>query len=1035
MVEMKTQKNASAIEYDVFISYARQDGRDHAIRLYDALSARGLKPWRDERDLSPYMDFGVGIERAIRAAKVVAVLLTPSIVGRDDSFVRRETYYAQAQGKPILVLAAPEFQGEATPVNIAHLTRHPIPATPDSLNKVIELLSIQPPTVLPHDDPFRQHVLDLLEYILGRLEGSLLNDDEMITLKTSRESGKVRTQSRQLPTIYSQTEWRIRERTSAQVSPPYDSFASAFEDYQGRMLLLGAPGAGKSTSLLAFAREKCYERLAHPGAALPVFVPLIGWDGQRPLFEWIAEQTTVDVMNNKETERVLLMLDGLDEALVERRNQSDPDTVSKQELRDLRLEVMSAVASISTSVLVTCRIDDYDEVIRLSGEKIALNGAIRIEPLTPEQVVEYLHNQPELVEALNSDSDLMEMARTPLLLTLLAFGYSDVSDAEREQLRSLRGSPAELRARVFKKYVEKRYEFEALKRTLEMSLEELNRLLGEFSLTRLARFRREEFDLAAKLFREDDPFIVDLGIELALRLHLLRDDDTRYVQFVHQLFRDYFAFPIAMEFAEHEHPYIREIGIQALGKIGDSRATKIVLKALRDKHTLARYYAADALGRLGGPVAQEGLYMALEDLDPGVRVRAALALAKLGDARCIQPMIQMLTDATDRISHSHYLEKALGRLGAKAIMPIVEAMPPLGSTLPGRMEVLESIRWIRDENAIGPLISLLEHRDDGIQFMARQALAAIGLPAIPALCDLIRQGKVFASQSAKSALFGITDERAVLTLLDLINDPNADIRICAVQALGNIGDFRATASLIAALESDPSRAVRERAAESLGKIGDAQSVVSLINATRVPDKYFRKLAVEALGCIGDGSAIPCLISLLRDPDLHVREASSQALGQVIDATSFELLVNGLFDPDPNFRVGVLEAMGRIALPNTSPCRRETLNYRSNEIDRFDDDNEFDRTTNHYWHDADVWEQKRESGRKMLAPVVPKIIGALSDSSELVRSSACITLGMMGETTAVPHLHRILQEDVEVVKRAARHALRGIPTTASSDQEG
>ncbi len=85
--------------------------------------------------------------------------------------------------------------------------------------------------------------------------------------------------------------------------------------------------------------------------------------------------------------------------------------------------------------------------------------------------------------------------------------------------------------------------------------------------------------------------------------------------------------------------YISPLAAQALGIIGDERAVKPLIKALRDDNEYKRgnlyfknlsNYAADALGEIGDTRAMEPLIKLLEDEDDDVRNAAEEALEKLG---------------------------------------------------------------------------------------------------------------------------------------------------------------------------------------------------------------------------------------------------------------------------------------------------------------------------------------------------------------------------------------------------------------------
>src|SRR5690606_16101722 len=103
----------------IFLSYARRDGLPYVERLEKDLNAADYSTWRDKRNLNPYQDFSTEIERAIKSASLVVVLVTPEVNLRDDSFVRREVIYALWKKKPIVQLLLPHTDPL---IQIIHLT-------------------------------------------------------------------------------------------------------------------------------------------------------------------------------------------------------------------------------------------------------------------------------------------------------------------------------------------------------------------------------------------------------------------------------------------------------------------------------------------------------------------------------------------------------------------------------------------------------------------------------------------------------------------------------------------------------------------------------------------------------------------------------------------------------------------------------------------------------------------------------------------------------------------------------------------------
>jgi HEAT repeat protein len=174
---------------------------------------------------------------------------------------------------------------------------------------------------------------------------------------------------------------------------------------------------------------------------------------------------------------------------------------------------------------------------------------------------------------------------------------------------------------------------------------------------------------------------------------------------------------------------------EALGRLGDARASEPLIVALKDADRAVRQGAAKALGRLRSTEIQPliailterdkwrdaewrdavqalGYIWQLPDLvrlgniDPKVRRRAAEALGTLGDVRAVEPLIAALQDG-DKVVRRRAAE-ALGRLG--------------------------------DARAIEPLIATLQRKDSITRRQAHWALRRIGTPkALAALREYEEQ--------------------------------------------------------------------------------------------------------------------------------------------------------------------------------------------------------------------------------------------------------------------------------------------------------
>jgi HEAT repeat protein len=861
------------IHYDAFISYARRDGRDLAERLYRALKENGLRPWRDERDLNPYQDMNVGIERAIRTARYVVVLLTPDVT-REESFVRREIVQSLLRKKPIIPLIGPDFDPADVPININGLTWLPFTNFDEHLSGLLNRLAQSPDAytapALPHD-PFRPYLEGLLDFVNQQLESSLLNLDELLVVTTADTPDAVAAPPPPSPTFRA---WvmPINQRSSPPKERATPNLNAGFIEYKGRILLLGEPGAGKTTALLAFAREKVNDRLVNPAALLPILTRLASWDGNHSLSEWLAGESGLPANAIEEEiaeRRVLLILDGLDEMPAEYRDPDKPDA----DPRDLRLECLDMLKSVASAALVSCRVRDYDDIVAKGGERIALNGAVTLQPLTDDQIRAYLTDQPELWDALVADSALLDMARTPLLLTLLGVGYRDSSPEERARLRHLSASPGDLRDRIFERYVRARYDHEALRSPdpLPFTLDELTDGLGRAVMRALSDHLRRDSTLVAE--RDFDTMTHRTAMTaLAVHLHLLQPlglgeflvftgiKEMRW-RFLHLLLRDYFAFQAALIALRDPNRDVRVHATRALGRLGDPRAVVPLITVLHDSTSLVQGSAISALGRLGDLGAVDPLIAILQHPDTSLRSSAAAVLGALGDSRAVDPLIAALADPHERVRSS--AASALGRLGEPALHPLITALAD-------------------------------PHKD-------------------------VRRG-------ATVALGRLGDPRAVQPLITALADPHKHVRWDAADALGRLGDPRAVDPLIAAL-TDPDELVRSRVASALGQLADPRAVDPLINALADPHKHVRWSAADALGDLADPRALDPLIAALADPDEHVRSSAASALGQLGNARAVQPLILLLSDNAETLFMNrvcdaAAEALERIATPEARAAVEE-----------------------------------------------------------------------------------------------------------------
>ncbi|WP_151754668.1 helix-turn-helix domain-containing protein [Dictyobacter vulcani] len=205
--------------------------------------------------------------------------------------------------------------------------------------------------------------------------------------------------------------------------PDGTTMIQVYDSVGSELLMLGGPGAGKTTQLLILARELIERAVVDVKQPIPVMFNLASWSQKKlPLSQWL-----INELNAKyqvplklaqmwvEQDDILPLLDGLDEV---------PDRVRDE-----------CVISINTyrqqhgllPMVVCCRSEDYMQL----STKLVLGDAVVLEALSSEQIDAYLLTQGEVFAALRAalqhDSLLIEMISNPLMLSVMTQVYRNVS--------------------------------------------------------------------------------------------------------------------------------------------------------------------------------------------------------------------------------------------------------------------------------------------------------------------------------------------------------------------------------------------------------------------------------------------------------------------------------------------------------------------------------------------------------------------------------------------------------------------------------
>ena len=209
-----------------------------------------------------------------------------------------------------------------------------------------------------------------------------------------------------------------------------DTFLS--NEINGKLLILGAAGSGKTTALLKLVDDLLKQ--AEVTGDIPYIFELSAWqDDEQEIASWLIAQLKFEhdiseavscqwILDGK----LIPLLDGLDEL------------APKRQSRCIE-RINEFVIGLDRKAVVCCREKAYAAVEQQNGKQLnALNGALRLQPLSEGQIKDYFQRlgRTDILEALQEKDSLGALLKAstnaplepallkiPLFLQILAAAY------------------------------------------------------------------------------------------------------------------------------------------------------------------------------------------------------------------------------------------------------------------------------------------------------------------------------------------------------------------------------------------------------------------------------------------------------------------------------------------------------------------------------------------------------------------------------------------------------------------------------------
>ncbi len=221
----------------------------------------------------------------------------------------------------------------------------------------------------------------------------------------------------------------------------------------------------------------------------------------------------------------------------------------------------------------------------------------------------------------------------------------------------------------------------------------------------------------------------------------------------------------------------------------------------------------------------------------------------------------------------------------------------------GQRRFIKYQEELEPDKAIQRLLLLSEDSDSGVRYEAVGSLAELDNPTeavVSRLLFLLKDSHSDIRSIAAASLAGLNNpsEIAISELLLLLKDSNSDIRLIAAASLGQLNSSSEdVVSELLLLLKDSESDVLSIAAESLGQLSNpSEAVISeLLLLLKNENSYVRSIGAGSLAKLSNPSraVISELLLLIKDIDLDVRSSAAKSLaklGNSSEAVISELLL-------------------------------------------------------------------------------------------------------------------------------------------------
>jgi HEAT repeat protein len=342
------------------------------------------------------------------------------------------------------------------------------------------------------------------------------------------------------------------------------------------------------------------------------------------------------------------------------------------------------------------------------------------------------------------------------------------------------------------------------------------------------------------------------------------------------------------------------------------------------------------------------------------------------------------------------IAKIIPKLGEIALQPLLEIVNDSDIDLEDRWAAGRILGGFNQPQSIATLIAIIQQDEDPeLTAIATGALAQIGTPAIAAVTTLLTPTEAGGSARlglAVRILARIRHSQTIEPLLQLIDDPDPQIRTLVIEALGSFHDPRIPTLLLSKL-TDVAPSVRTAAVVALCLRSDLTTELQLLDRLQplLFDLNLEVCAATARGLarLPDPGVVLVLAKVLgshQTPD-RLKSAVILSLGWIGTQPAIDTLIAQLTTASP-FAPELIIAIGK------TECERD---YASHQLVAY-----------------------------LRSPHI-----TATPSSGIVKQEIATALGNLGNLATVPDLQQLLADPDDRVRLHAHTAIAKLSATISA----